>query len=287
LKIFVYIVFSLLLLSNYSCDYLNFKNKDVSEEIVASVGPENLYKSDLTDLYDVGMNAEDSTLVTNNFIEIWAKKQIYLQKAALNLPEEKETALEKMVDEYRDDLFTNSYKEALVEQNLDTIIADEAIRNFYIANQNIFKLNKELLKYRSLCFNTNAMNTKEIKTLFLDSSTESVENILEEELKYSRLQLNDSTWYSFSDILKSDVFFKNIDKNKMLTKNHFIMLTDSVNTYFFMSKDVLHRNEIAPLEYVRPVIKQMILHKKKLQFLKTLEEQLIQEAINNNTYIKQ
>ena len=270
-----------------SCDYLNFNSEDTSNEIVASVGSKNLYKNDLLALYSVDMNSKDSAIVINNFIENWAKKQIYLQKAALNLPKEKEEALENMVSEYRDDLFINSYREALVAQNLDTIISDDTILNFYTANQAIFKLNEELIKYKYLSFNTNSMDVNKTKDLFSSDAIESVEQLLEEEFKFSVFQLNDSVWCSYSDLVKSDVFIKSLNKYSILKKNTFIQEKDSVNTHFIQVKDVLKRNEIAPLAYVKPVIKQMILHKKRLQYLKELEDKLIQEAINNNSYIKQ
>lgn len=287
MKKLIFIAFGTLLFSIGSCDYLNFNSEDTSNEIVASVGSKNLYKNDLLALYSVDMNSKDSAIVINNFIENWAKKQIYLQKAALNLPKEKEEALENMVSEYRDDLFINSYREALVAQNLDTIISDDTILNFYTANQAIFKLNEELIKYKYLSFNTNSMDVNKTKDLFSSDAIESVEQLLEEEFKFSVFQLNDSVWCSYSDLVKSDVFIKSLNKYSILKKNTFIQEKDSVNTHFIQVKDVLKRNEIAPLAYVKPVIKQMILHKKRLQYLKELEDKLIQEAINNNSYIKQ
>lgn len=286
-KSVIILIISLIYLTVASCDYLNLKSEDVSEVLVASVGSKNLYKSDLEGLYVAGMNVKDSTLVINNFIENWAKKQIYLQKAALNLSTEKEEILEDMVKEYREDLFINSYKKALVVQNLDTIISDKAIRDFYITNQNIFKLNEELLKYKYISFNTYLVESKDVKKLFLSEEAESVESLLEDEYKFSTVQLNDSVWYSYSDLIQTDAFIKSLNKSSLLRKNKFIQQKDSTETHFIQVKDILKRNEIAPLEYVKPVIKQMILHKKRLQYINEIEAQLIQEAINTNIYIKQ
>lgn len=270
-----------------SCDYLNLKEEDVSQEVVASVGSKNLYKKDLRAIDVVGMNAKDSTLVVNNFIENWAKKQIYLQKAALNLSSEKEESLERMVNEYRDDLFINSYKEALVKQNLDTIISEKTLKDFYIANQNIFKLNEDLLKYKFVSFKTKSWDSKEVLKLFESTDDQDVEKLLDEEFKFSVIQLNDSVWRTYSDLIKTDAYIKRINRSHLLRKNHFSKETDSTNTHYIHVKDVLKRNEIAPFEYVKPVIRQMILHKKRLQYFKEIDDQLIQKAINTNTYIKQ
>jgi hypothetical protein len=270
-----------------SCDYLHLKKVDESKEIVAKVGDKALYRDDLAQLFDGAINPSDSALISNNFIENWAKKQIFLQKAALNLSPEKEDILNDMVNEYRDDLFINSYKEALVSQNIDTIIPDETIQKFYTANQNIFRLNEELLKYRELSFSTESgLDTKEIKKLFIQNTTESREQLLADELKYVAMQLNDSVWFTFTDFLKRNPMLKTKKKSDILYKNKFIEIKDSINTHFISIDDFLGRNKIAPLKYVKPVIKQMILHQKKLKYINELEDQLIDEAIQQNKYIK-
>ena len=49
-------------------------------------------------------------------------------------------------------------------------------------------------------------------------------------------------------------------------------------------KNVLNRNEIAPKSYITPSIKQMILHQRKLQLLKSIEETLLEDAQNKNQF---
>ena len=43
-------------------------------------------------------------------------------------------------------------------------------------------------------------------------------------------------------------------------------------------KEVLKRNEIAPISYITPTINQMILHQRKLLLLRKIEETLIDDA---------
>jgi hypothetical protein len=49
-------------------------------------------------------------------------------------------------------------------------------------------------------------------------------------------------------------------------------------------KDVLLRNDIAPLSYVEQTIKQMILHKRKIQLIRDIEKILVQDATKNNNF---
>ncbi len=279
--ILILVVFSFI-----SCDFFQLKDTANDEEIVASVGSVNLYRTDLNNLYEPDINERDSLLITNNFIENWARKQIILQKASLNIPADKKAVLMQMIDEYREDLYINSYKDALVSQNIDTIIHEETIKDFYIANQNIFRLKEEILKFKYLNFNSQSADRKKIKELFQLSSSMELDSILYKDIRFSINQLNDSTWYTYKDFLKTNPILEVIDKKSVLRKNHFIEETDSVNTHFIKIKDVRKRNEIAPLEHVEEVIKTMIIHKKKLKYINELDSKLIEDAIKNNTFKK-
>jgi len=271
----------------FSCDYLHLKEKDHTGEVIASVGDKKLYKKDLESLYKGVTDPADSALIANNFIENWAKKQIFLQKAALNLSSDKESELTKMVNEYREDLFINSYKEALVSQNVDSLVSDQTITDFYQSNQTIFRLNEELVKYKELIFRTDSdVDVKEVKKLLMQNTRESTTQLLDDELKFVSLQLNDSVWFPYTGLLQKNPMLQTQGKSKILSKNKLITAKDSVNTHLIFIEDFLERNKIAPLNYVKPVIKQIIFHQKKLTYINELEDQLINEAIQQNIYKK-
>ncbi len=281
----IFILFSALFLLS-SCDYFHLKSTTDSKAVlIARVGEQRLYKTDLVGLYKSGI-AKDSLRITVNFIESWARKQIMLQKAILNLPKEQEVIFSKLIVDYKNDLYTNYYKEAVLAQNFDTIINPTTLVSFYEQNQNAFRLNEELVQYKHISYVTSTLNDSKIKRFFVKNDLESTNALLEDELKFVSLQLNDSTWTSYSDIIKNTPVLQPKDKNSILRSNYFFKLKDSVNTHLFYVKKVLKRNEIAPLKHVYPVVKQMILHKNKLKYLNDIEIKLIEDAIQNNTYEK-
>jgi len=286
LKNLIFIVLSSLLFLS-SCDYFQLKNNTNStNEIIARVDNQYLYQSDLDLLFETGVSREDSLLVTTNFIESWARKQIMLQKAALNLPEDQEDVFAKLIEDYKNDLYINYYKERVIAQRFDTLVNHDMMVSFYQKNQNAFRLNDELVQYKQISYVTQALNDKKIKRLFVKKDKESIETLQEDELKFLTMQLNDSTWVSYSDLVKKSPIIKTKEKQKLLRANSFFQLKDSTNTHMIYITKVLNRNEIAPLEFVYPVVKQMILHKNKLQFIKNIETKLIEDAIQNNIYEK-
>jgi hypothetical protein len=49
-------------------------------------------------------------------------------------------------------------------------------------------------------------------------------------------------------------------------------------------KDVLRRNDIAPLSYIKPTIKEMILHKRKIELIRDIEKIIVKDATKNNNF---
>ena len=57
-------------------------------------------------------------------------------------------AFEELVEEYRNDLYIEAYKEAIVKQSIDTMVTGFDEAKYYTANKENFKLNEELLKLK-------------------------------------------------------------------------------------------------------------------------------------------
>ncbi|WP_407267521.1 hypothetical protein [Tenacibaculum maritimum] len=74
------------------------------------------------------------------------KEAITISKAEENITEVNDNEIKNLVKAYRESLFINSYKERLIKQQLDTIIAAEEVATYYNKNKENFKLNEELFQ---------------------------------------------------------------------------------------------------------------------------------------------
>lgn len=265
-----------------SCDYLTFKKKD-QRQSVARVNDVYLYKDDLTLVFTKNLNKQDSTMLVNNYINNWIKQQLLLSKAQLNL-ENKTGEFEDLVKQYREDLFINSYKEAVVKQYLDTIITEDDIDQFYLNNNEIFKLNEELVKARYIKIGKKLSNKNELIKLFKSTKNKDVKTLKEKALFMKSHHLNDSIWIKYSDLMFEIPILKTEDKQHLLKKDNFIQKEDSLSLYLVAIKKVLQSNEIAPKSYITPAIKQMILHQRKLLLLRNIEETLIKDATKKKQF---
>ena len=115
-------------ISLISCDY--FK-QDIDKKPIARVNESYLYEEDIKKLVTNVTSKEDSILIVNNFINRWATKQLLIDQSLINLPEEQQDQFNKLVKEYRTDLFTEAYKNVIVSKQLDSTINVIQLIDFY------------------------------------------------------------------------------------------------------------------------------------------------------------
>lgn len=270
-----YILYIAAFLILQSCNYFTFKNE--SKKAVARVNETYLYKDDLNKVFTSGINQKDSVLLVTSYINNWVKQQLLLSKAQLNLEGDKEK-FDELVKKYQEDLFINSYKEAVVKQYLNTVITPQDIDKFYSENSKNFKLNEELLKLKYIKIGKDVLSKNEIIKLFTSSKSQDLDSLKANLLFLKAHHLNDSIWVKYSDLLNKIPIFKTMNKEELLKKDNFIQKEDSLSLYLVAIKEVLKSNETAPKSYIAPTIKQMILHQRKLLLLKNIEETLIDDA---------
>src|SRR5690606_20260802 len=115
---------------------------------LARVGESYLFQEDIAALVKDDMSKEDSTLFVTNYINNWASKQLLLTKSKINLPEEKLAEFDRLVSNYRADLYTRAYVEALVMQAQDTAVTREQLKQYYEQRKENFKLTETLVQLR-------------------------------------------------------------------------------------------------------------------------------------------
>lgn len=268
-------------ISLVSCDF--FKKTD-DRTPVARVGDVYLYEEDIKDLVIEGTAPNDSAQIVNSFINRWATQQLLLDGAKRNLPEKKQEDFNKLVDQYKNDLYTKAYLEALVVKSIDTAVDQEQAKAVYEANQETFKLNEELVKFRYITIPQNAINEDEIKKRFKRFDSEDKTYLDSISVQFKSYSLNDSIWIKASQITEKISVLNSENKKELLKKSNYVQLKDSLDLYLMQIKDVLSRNDLAPLEYVKPTIKQIVINKRKLELIKQLEKDITKDAIKNKQF---
>ncbi len=272
----------LLMFTFVSCG--SFLKDDVEVNPLARVGESYLYAKDIEPYITAGISPQDSAAFTVNFINKWASKQLLLSKSKINLSEEKLREFDRLVNDYRTDLYTRAYTEALVQAANDTVINEQQLQDFYTEQKENFKLNEKLVQLRFVVLPNQFLDKKEVvekiksfkntDKLYLDSIA----------VQFKKLHFNDSIWVSASRVISEIPPLNFTNQDKYLKKSQFFELQDSLGVYLGKVTDVLNTNDIAPLTYITPDIKRIILNRRRLKHIRKLETEIIDDAIKKNEF---
>ncbi|MDX1313912.1 MAG: peptidyl-prolyl cis-trans isomerase [Eudoraea sp.] len=259
--------------------------KDAPENpVVARVGNVFLYAEDINKLLPEDITPQDSAALVTNYINNWAIKQLLLSKAEINLPDEQLQEFEDLVTDYRMDLYTRAYREALVLKAQDTTVTPSQLESVYEREKENFKLKEKLVQLRFVELPKQFLNKDEV--------TERLKRFDEDDLYYldsigvqfRKLNFNDSLWVPLGRVMEEIPPLNYDNEDQYLKKSQFFELEDSMAVYLGIVNDVMEPNEIAPLPYVEPTIKQILLNRRKLEYLRKLETELIDEATKDKTF---
>ena len=281
MRLFKSIILLLLAGLNVSCFLFNSESDKTA---IARVNETYLYKEDITSLIPENISQQDSTLIVNSIIKDWATQQLLMDGARRNISQDKQDQFELLVNQYKLSLYTKSYQEALVKRSIDTIVSyDEALKK-YEENKEAFRLNEELIKFRYILVNESNDNLSEITERFkrYDSIDKKVLDSIS--IQFRAYSLNDSIWIKLSEAVNKIPVINLENRNQLLKKSNFIQLKDSLGVYLMRIQDVLKRNDIAPIEFVKPTIDQIVINKRKLDLVKQLEKDITKDAIKNEQF---
>lgn len=271
----------ILILTVFSCDWTI---KSTHQDAIARVNSTFLTKDKIdAGLFD-GLSVQDSLIQIQNIINDWATQQLLQDGALLNLEAQKQKEFETLVKDYKTDLLTSAYLEAMTKQNLDTIISNQELKIAYKQNKELFYLKEDLIKLRYINHNLSMSNSNEIKRRFKRYNAEDRAILDTISLQFNSFFLNDSVWINSNQVIsKIGPLQKGFNK-VLLKKQNFIQLKDSLGLYLMQVKDVLEIGQPAPLAYVTPTLKQIIINKRKLKLVNQLKSEIVNDALRNKKF---
>ncbi|NND80089.1 MAG: peptidyl-prolyl cis-trans isomerase [Maribacter sp.] len=265
-----------------SCDSL-WKDNSGSDPI-ARVGESYLYMEEVAPFLTAGMTQEDSTSLLTAYINTWASKQLLLSKAKINLPEQRLAEFETLVNTYRTDLYTRAYKEALVQQGSDTVVSRSQMERFYEKEKENFRLKEKIVRLRFIELPLQFLDKETVISKLKSFNDDDVRYLDSIGVQFKKLNFNDSIWVSVSRVREEIPLLTLENQDRYLKKSQFFELQDSLGVYLTKITGVRNINDIAPLSYVEPSIKQVLLNRRRLDYIRRLETEIIDEAIKEKEF---
>lgn len=270
-----------LLALNSSC---SFFSPEAKPRAIARVDQDYLYLEDIKDLIPPGTSKEDSIMIVRGFIDRWASQKLLISKAEVNLNSEKKAAFDTLIQQYKVDLYTKAYLEEVVKTNVDTLITKAALKAYYDENKENFKTNAVLLRLRYINIKKDNPRYETIKSKFFDFRKSDKKFWDTYALQLNSFALNDSVWTEMGQVYSKLPFINPDNRDEYIISGKTIQHTDGDNAYLVKISSVIDKNQIAPFEYLKPTLKEVILNKRKLELIKKFEKEITDDAIKDKKY---
>lgn len=263
-----------LVLGLFSCDFF----KQDTDKLLVTVYGDKLYFSDIQDLISPGLRSEDSLKLVQALCEKWAKEQLLVQKAKINLPLVLQD-VQAQVESYENSLLIYSYQKELLNQKLDTIVNDDEIESYYEKNKENFILNDAVVRVNYIKLKKEVPYLWKVQRLYKKEDEESKLSLEDYCYQFADDYYLDDSWLSVDDIFK---VLPHSYTSRNLHKGKSIEFADDDYYYFLHVKKYISKGSVSPLEMVSNQIHSIIINKRKIDFLKNVEMDLYQNALAKN-----
>ncbi len=253
------------------------------DERVARVQDVFLLASELDGAIPDHVSAEDSAVLAERYIDKWVKEQLMCLHARHALSEEQQD-FERQLAAYHRSLLIYNYRKELLRQKLDTLVPESEIKSYYQKNLNNYLLEHDIIKGSYIKLPRSAPRINEVRQWSRSNGEDDLAELRDycsdQAEKFS--DFNDE-WIDFPAI--SQEFPMQIyQPSRYLRYNKNLETKDSLYRYFLHISDHIPKGETAPLELVKEDIINIILNKRKLDFIRQLEQQVYREGISRNQF---
>ena len=266
-QLFVFLAVVLLL---SSC----FNNNE--GRIIASVNEKDLMLEEV--LEEMPIQIEDSSFFVERYMNDWIRKQLMIYHAEINLSSAIQN-YEKQIKEYRASLLIYAYQQELINQNFDTSISLKQVTDYYNQYKDEFKLSKNIFKGRFIVVDRSAPKLINLNKWYKSNKESSLEDLNDYCQQFAKeYYLEDDRWQYFS-IFNQKLPEYIIEESYFLENTKGVVFEDDNLRYYVFIKDYLINGSISPLEMEQEKIKNVLLNKNKIEYLKQLEDELYQNGL--------
>jgi len=260
------------------------ESHDAKPEAIARVNDSYLYKEELKGLVPAGTSKEDSTVIVRNYIDRWAAQKLLINAAEVNLDDKEKAAYDKLVRQYKSDLYTKAYIEEVVKTTVDTVVSDAEMSAYYNENKDNFRTNGILVRLRYIHLAKDNPRYETIKSRFFDFRKSDKKFWETYALQFKSFAFNDSVWVDMSQVYGKLPFVNPDNRDEYIRAGKSIQYPAGDDMYLVKVTSVIDRNQISPFEYLKPTLREVILNKRKLELIKKFEKDITDDAIKDNKY---
>ena len=276
-------IFLFLLLSAALCSCNAISSLVHDDQVVAKVGKNKLYKSELERFIPNMIPAEDSIRLAEQYINTWAMDLLYLDVAEKELSKG-ELDVSADLEDFRRSLLKYRYEQRYINDRLDTLVTDEQIRQYYEAHVADFELKRPVLKVRFVDVMDDSPNKDAILKMMTSQEYDDLQRA-DTLARSTALRYFDSsdTWMDAGELARSF----GLDYAAMLShlKGDLIKYEpeDRADVMVAYVVDIVRKGP-APIEYCAGRIRDILMSARKHDLMNSLERDLLESALESKYF---
>jgi hypothetical protein len=277
-----YLIIAVIAISFSSCSFF-FGEEAGGRVPIAKVNNITLYEDEIKDIFFAVISADDSIALRQNYINNWIREQLIIDKALKNLSDVQKNK-DKELKTYYNTLIRYAYEQELLGQRLDTVVHDKEIIQYYNQNKQNFELKRNIIQLRYIKLPKEAPSLENATRWYKSDSNSDLDSLQNYAVKFAvNYSLDDVSWFYFDDILK-EIPIHTYDQEHFLKNNKFIQIDDESFIYLVNIKGFRIKDEVSPLNFERENIKRIILHQRKKEIIRAMEESIFKDGVEKNYF---
>ena len=244
--------------------------------LLARVGDRELRASQVGHLVEPGTAPEDSLRIVRNYVERWTREAAVVNHAAEDLGSDAD--IERLVEDYRGSLQRHRLEERLINEGVDTVVSADELLARYNAMSEGYTAAHELMRALLVKVSLRSDSLDEYEDLWREVTVETVPDQLrtlasgDAELAL----LNPLRWFEAAELqalLPKGA--EDVSRGSRVTDaegyRHYLRVLERVP-----------RGDRAPLAYLEPQLRKMILEERRASFLSAYVDQVYRDAQAND-----
>lgn len=276
---FLVLTFSALL---WACDMIEINRKQ-NDKAIAQVGIKFLYESELRRELPPKMSNSDSLLFTQDYINNWIKQQLLLHEVEKSLPND-EKDVSRAIEQYRQELLIHQYKNHRIGEIVESTITYDEIEKYYYKYLEKFKLHRIIIRVSYAILPPSVNPPKKIRELLISNEADDVGEVEEYMYKYAKRYDNFNDDWIYFDNLLGNINYQIGDQTSFLRQNKLIEFRRDNELHVIAIKGYMLPGTQAPIEFVTPRIRSMIINQRKLDFLREIKDSLYKDALKYDKF---
>lgn len=259
------------------------KGPEIPADALVTIGGRSLCRSDLSPHIRPGLSAADSTELARAYIRSWIDARLIAEVASAEVDMDE---VERLTDEYRNELIKAQYRRVMASQASTGIFTEDSLKEYYDSHLADFVLERPMLKGIYIKVPDQASELASLRRLYKSDRPQDIDRLekaaLSSAVHYDYFR---DRWIDLEQIEKRIPVDLTGEEGAGIAARKPVEVSSGGFTYLLSVSDYLAAGATMPYEAARPLVRERLLAARRIAYDATLRNALFNRAIEDGTII--